>query len=94
MPGSGGANATCDGCRAPSVRMQDKLFTEARRVLQPAGVFRGMDSQPSLRFRLLHIGDTMIVLDPATLPERLTSAGFISAQLDTEPGRLGFVART
>ncbi|MBV9140933.1 MAG: class I SAM-dependent methyltransferase [Pseudonocardiales bacterium] len=68
----------------PSARLQEKLFVEARRVLRPAGVFRAMDSQPSLWFRLLHIGDTMVVLDPATLPERLTSAGFVSAQLYTE----------
>lgn len=78
----------------PSVQLQDKLFAEARRVLRPHGLFRGMDSQPSLRFRLLHLGDTMVVLDPATLPERLSSAGFGSVQLHSEPGRLGFVART
>jgi SAM-dependent methyltransferase len=78
----------------PSARLQDKLFAEARRVLRPAGVFRGIDSQPSLWFRLLHLGDAMVVLDPATVPERLTSAGFVSTQLQTEPGRLGFVART
>jgi SAM-dependent methyltransferase len=78
----------------PSARLQDKLFAEARRVLRPAGVFRGMDSQPSPWFRLLHLGDAMVVLNPATVPERLTAAGFISTQLQTEPGRLGFVART
>ena len=70
----------------PSVRQQDKLFTEARRVLRLGGVFRGVDSQPSLRFRLLHIGDSMVVLNSATLPERLTAAGFACSQLQTESG--------
>lgn len=60
----------------PSAGLQDALFAEACRVLRPGGVFRGVDSLPSLRFRLLHIGDTMVVLDPATLSERLYRAGF------------------
>lgn len=77
----------------PSVRQQDTLFTEARRVLRPGGVFRGVDSQPSLRFRLLHLGDTMVVLNPATLPQRLASAGFACSQLHTESGRVAFTAK-
>ena len=78
----------------PSPALQDALFAEARRVLRPGGLFHGVDSQPSLRFRVLHIGDTMVVVDPATLPARLTAVGF-----DDEPevrvadGRLRFTAR-
>jgi SAM-dependent methyltransferase len=78
----------------PSPALQDALFAEARRVLRPGGVFRGVDSQLSLRFRVLHIGDTMVVVDPGTLPARLTAAGF-----DDDPGvavadgRLRFTAR-
>ena len=60
----------------PSRALQDRLFAEACRVLRPGGVFRGVDSQLSLRFRVLHIGDTMVVVDPGTLPARLTTAGF------------------
>lgn len=77
----------------PSPDLQDKLFAEARRVLRPGGVFRGVDSQPSLMFRLLHIGDTMVVLDPATLAGRLERAGFAEAKVHPADGILAFTAR-
>jgi SAM-dependent methyltransferase len=60
----------------PSKALQDKLFTEVCRVLRPGGVFAGFDSQLSLRFRFLHLGDTMVVVDPKTFPDRLRAAGF------------------
>jgi len=65
----------------PSPEQQDRLFTEAARVLRPGGVFAGSDSRLSLRFRLLHIGDTMVPVDPDTLPARLRSAGFREVQV-------------
>jgi SAM-dependent methyltransferase len=78
----------------PSPEKQDALFAEARRVLRPGGVFRGVDSQPSLRFRVLHIGDTMVVLDPAAVPDRLRRAGFADIEMDVRPGvRLRFRAQ-
>ncbi|MFD1050597.1 class I SAM-dependent methyltransferase, partial [Kibdelosporangium lantanae] len=55
----------------PSRGEQDQLFAEAFRVLRPGGVFAGMDSLPSLRFRILHLFDTMVLVDPRTLPDRL-----------------------
>jgi ubiquinone/menaquinone biosynthesis C-methylase UbiE len=78
----------------PSPAQQDALFAEACRVLRPGGVFRGVDSQPSLRFRLLHIGDTMVVLDPRTLPDRLRAAGFAEVTAEARAGvRVRFLAR-
>jgi SAM-dependent methyltransferase len=78
----------------PSVALQDALFAEARRVLAPGGVFLGVDSQLSLRFRLLHVGDTMVVLDPSTLPGRLRAAGFEDVATELQPGvRIRFDAR-
>jgi SAM-dependent methyltransferase len=78
----------------PSAAQQDALFAEARRVLRPGGVFRGVDSQPSLRFRLLHVGDTMVVLDPVTTPDRLRRAGFEHVESEHTPGvQIRFVAR-
>ena len=41
----------------PGPAAQDRLFAEAARVLRPGGVFAGTDSRPSLRFRLIHLGD-------------------------------------
>jgi SAM-dependent methyltransferase len=76
----------------PSAAQQDRLFAEARRVLAPGGVFAGCDSLPTARFRLLHIGDVMVPLDPATLPERLERAGFTGVKVSTVDNRLRFSA--
>jgi SAM-dependent methyltransferase len=71
----------------PSKALQDKLFAEAHRVLRPGGVFAGFDSQLSLRFRLLHIGDTMVVVNAKTFPDRLRAAGFTDVSVEHEPKR-------
>ena len=54
----------------PSVRQQDDLLREARRVLRPGGVFAGLDSLPRWKVRLIHLFDTMVPVDPATFPAR------------------------
>jgi SAM-dependent methyltransferase len=78
----------------PSKALQDKLFAEACRVLRPGGVFAGFDSQLSFRFRMLHIGDTMVVVDPRTFPDRLRTAGFRDVRVEREPkSRMRFRAR-
>jgi SAM-dependent methyltransferase len=76
----------------PSAQLQDRLFAEARRVLAPGGVFAGSDSLPTPRLRLLHIGDVMVPLDPATLPARLERAGFTGVKVDARDNRLRFRA--
>jgi SAM-dependent methyltransferase len=76
----------------PSPALQDRLFAEACRVLRPGGVFVGSDSQPSLRFRLYHLFDTMVVVDPETLPDRLTAAGFGDVAVEVRRS-LRFTAR-
>ena len=77
----------------PSPALQDRLFAEACRVLRPGGTFAGADSRPSLRFRLIHLFDTMVPVDPAALPARLEAAGFTQVRVATRPGRLRFAAR-
>ncbi len=72
----------------PTAKAQNDLFAEAHRVLAPGGVFAGSDSQLSLRFRLLHLGDTMNVIDAATLPDRLAAAGFTDVEIEHEPKRI------
>jgi SAM-dependent methyltransferase len=77
----------------PSRAQQDALMREAARVLRPGGVFAGSDSRLSLRFRLLHVADTMVVVDPAELPARLLAAGLTDPVVDLSPRSLRFRAR-
>jgi SAM-dependent methyltransferase len=77
----------------PSAGAQDRLFTEVARVLRPGGVFAGSDSRLSLRFRLLHIADTMVVVDPLTLPQRLQATGMVDAEVALAPRAIRFRAR-
>jgi SAM-dependent methyltransferase len=77
----------------PTRPMQDGIFAEAFRVLRPGGVFAGSDSRLSLRFRLLHIGDTMNVVDPEELPERLRRAGFEDVEVTLREGAFKFRAQ-
>ena len=72
----------------PTPALQDAIFAEAARVLRPGGTFCGTDSQLRLRFRLLHVGDTMNVLDASTLPERLEKAGFEHVKVKVRPKEL------
>lgn len=76
----------------PSVEQQDALFAEVHRILHSGGVFAGSDSQPSWRFRLIHIFDTMNTINPDTLPHRLTTAGFQDVSVKTGPSGVRFHA--
>lgn len=77
----------------PSSILQDRLFTEAYRVLRPGGTFAGTDSTQSLLMRLFHVGDTMVLVDPAELPGRLKSAGFREITIEIGAGRFRFFAQ-
>ncbi|MGH3841882.1 MAG: class I SAM-dependent methyltransferase [Pseudonocardiaceae bacterium] len=76
----------------PSARQQDRLFAQVTRVLRPGGTFAGSDSRLSLLFRILHIGDTMVVVDPGTLPDRLRRAGLTDPQIELSDRSLRFQA--
>lgn len=77
----------------PSVALQDRLFAEVYRVLKPDGIFAGADSMWSLKMRLFHFGDTMVLVDPAELASRLESANFTNARVQLGKGRFRFCAR-
>ncbi|MEP7359414.1 MAG: class I SAM-dependent methyltransferase [Anaerolineales bacterium] len=77
----------------PSVALQDKMLAEVQRVLRPGGVFAGIDSTISLRFRFIHIGDTMVVANPNTFGSRLVAAGFRDVHIVKAGSRFRFQAR-
>lgn len=77
----------------PSTALQDKLLEEAARVLRPGGVFAGVDSLGSLTMQILHLGDTLVPIDPATLAGRLELAGFTNPQITVNGRRFRFTAR-
>jgi ubiquinone/menaquinone biosynthesis C-methylase UbiE len=66
----------------PYPELQDRLFVEVHRVLSPGGLFCGSDNPGrGLKFRFIHIGDNKTVVDPATLGDRLHTAGFKQARV-------------
>jgi ubiquinone/menaquinone biosynthesis C-methylase UbiE len=77
----------------PSPALQDRVLGEVARVLRPGGVFAGVDSLTSLSMRLIHIGDTLVPLDPATFGGRLEKAGFHEIVVEANAERLRFRAR-
>ncbi len=60
----------------PSPELQNRLFSEAARVLRHGAPIVAVDGVESDRVRAFHEGDTYQPIDPATLPARLEDAGF------------------
>jgi ubiquinone/menaquinone biosynthesis C-methylase UbiE len=78
----------------PSRELQDAAFAEIARVLVPGGVFAGTDSVGTgALFKLIHLGDTLLPLDPEGLPERLHAAGLTEPSVDRADGSFRFAAR-
>jgi ubiquinone/menaquinone biosynthesis C-methylase UbiE len=78
----------------PSPDEQDRVFAEVRRVLRPGGVFAGTDSRDrGVLFRMIHIGDTLVPVDPATFPARMAAAGFEEPRVDSSERSFRFSAR-
>ena len=77
----------------PSPALQDRLLAEVCRVLKPRGAFAGTDSVYSLGLRLIHLRDTMVVIDPDTFGARLEAAGFTQVTVEKARRAFRFVAR-
>ncbi len=77
----------------PSAELQDRLLREVHRVLRPDALFVGSDSTPSLLFRLAHLFDTMVLVDPGSFAQRLERAGFTDVSVETGAGAFRFRAR-
>lgn len=74
----------------PTAELQDRLFAELARVLAPDGVVVFSDGVASDDLAAFHDGDTYNPIDPATLPARLTAAGFTA--VDVRTNEFGFIA--
>jgi SAM-dependent methyltransferase len=93
-------DSTCDGAvslamlhHMSSEALQDRLLAEVARVLRPGGVFAGFDAAAGPAFRLLHMFDTMVMIDPGTFAARLTRAGFTDIGIDARARGFRFRAR-
>jgi ubiquinone/menaquinone biosynthesis C-methylase UbiE len=63
----------------PTPALQDALFAEVARVLQPGATFVASDSVASAELAALHHDDIYNPVDPSTVEARLVGAGFRSA---------------
>lgn len=70
-----------------SIDLQNRVFREVWRVIRPGAVFVAIDSLglQSLWMRLIHVGDTLVPVNPDTLGPRLEAAGFSKNLIETNP---------
>jgi len=71
---------------------QDRLLSEARRVLRSGGVFAGFDGMDSVLFRLVHLGGEYRPLNPDLFGSRLQAAGFTDVIIEQVRKRFRFRA--
>ncbi len=77
----------------PTVELQDRLFAEVARVLQPGAPLVASDSLGSEELEAHHEDDTYNPVDPSTLPARLTAAGFGDIEVRTNEFGWAVIAR-
>jgi ubiquinone/menaquinone biosynthesis C-methylase UbiE len=77
----------------PSRELQDKVLAEVFRVLKPVGFFVGSDSLQNWFMRIIHIGDTLVPVNPDTFGARLESAGFEVLEVQKNSEAFRFRAR-
>jgi SAM-dependent methyltransferase len=74
----------------PTAELQDRLFAEVARVLRHGGQFVASDSVASADLAALHHDDTYNPVDPDTVAQRLSAAGF--SDVDVRANAFGWVA--
>lgn len=77
----------------PERRLQDRALAEIARVLRVGGVFAGTDSVGTgALFKLIHLGDTLLPIDPDEMPGRLREAGLGEPVVERRDGSFRFRA--
>lgn len=77
----------------PSPELQNRLFSEAARVLRPGSPIIAVDGVESDGVRAFHEGDTYQPIDPSTLSARLEDAGFTDVEVRLNEYGWGALAR-
>ncbi len=77
----------------PTSALQDQLFAEVARVLQPGAALVASDSLGSEALAGMHEGDTYHPVDPGSLPARLAAAGFTGVEVKINEFGWAVVAR-
>lgn len=77
----------------PSPELQNKVLAEVRRVLMPGGFFVGSDSLQNWFMRIIHVGDTLVPVNPDTFGARLQTAGFEVLEVQKDSQAFRFRAR-
>jgi len=77
----------------PTIALQDRLFAEVARVLQPGAPLVASDSLGSEELKAHHEDDTYNPVDPDTLPDRLAAAGFADVNVRVNDFGWGVIAR-
>jgi SAM-dependent methyltransferase len=77
----------------PTVELQDRLFAEVARVLRTGAALVASDSLGSDVLAAAHENDTYNPVDPATLPARLSAAGFDAVEVKTNEYGWAAIAR-
>ena len=69
-----------------SGELQDRVFTEIHRVLRPGGVFVAFEIHDGWLQHAIHRNSTFVPVAPASVPARLTTAGFSRVTVDLRRG--------